>query len=102
MSARSDPAATRSQCGVTQRLARGIGTKAGAFSGLQLVSVPSRHFVEGGLFADPSTDGTAVNVSIELSQPKSLAQPAESARATRVSLLLVDRDTNLVVAETTT
>jgi hypothetical protein len=75
----------------------------GIFRPVQLVSVPSRHFVEGGLFADPSTDGTTVNVSIELSHLNSLPQPADSsAQATRVSLRLVDRDTNIVVAETTT
>jgi hypothetical protein len=61
-----------------------------------LVSVPSRHFVEGGLFADPSTDGTTVTVSIEL-------EPAEAKGvlqhdATNISLRLVDRATGKVVA----
>ena len=84
-----------------------------------LVSVPSRHIVEGGLFADPSTDGTTVSVSIELEpaagrpaneaaagaagwRPAPPGGQALPASATRVLLRLVDRASGELAAEAET
>ena len=82
----------------------------GIYRPVVLVLVPPRHFVEGGLFADPNSDGTTVAVSIELEPPTSTPRASASTHAsffllaspTRVSLRLIDPATERVVAHVET